>query len=60
MNSLLAKAETIRDGGSTSSDLRRGRNLLHNSIQKRGLSIHERNNHANTKVNEEAGGGWAP
>ncbi|GAB0209984.1 acid sphingomyelinase-like phosphodiesterase 3b [Grus japonensis] len=59
----LAKAEPISDGGSASviTYLRRGgENLLHNSSQKRGVRICERNNSADTKVSEEGGGGGAP
>ncbi|PKU47505.1 hypothetical protein llap_2147 [Limosa lapponica baueri] len=52
MDPLLAKAERVSDGGSTSvrTYLRRGKNLLqwNNSSQRRGVRIHERNNSAET------------
>ncbi|KAK4817094.1 hypothetical protein QYF61_027925 [Mycteria americana] len=62
MDPLLAKAEPISDGGSTSvmAYLRRGKKLLRNSIWKRGVRICERNNSADTQISEEGGGGGAP
>ncbi|KAK4829029.1 hypothetical protein QYF61_001804 [Mycteria americana] len=62
MDPPLAKAEPISDGGSASviTYLRRGKKLLCNSSQERGVRVFERNNSADTKVSEEGGGGGAP
>jgi len=64
MDLLLAKAEPISNGGSTSviAYFRKGKNLLGNSSssQKRGLRRFDRNNFADTKVSEEGERGGAP
>ena len=60
---LLAKAEPISNGGSTSgiTCLRRRKVTAQQQLQvKRGVRICERNNSADTKVSEEGGGGGAP
>ncbi|GAB0179334.1 acid sphingomyelinase-like phosphodiesterase 3b [Grus japonensis] len=60
MDPLLAKAEPISHGGSTSgiTQLRRGKK--HQFQPERGVRRCERNNSADTKVSEEGGGGGAP
>ncbi|KAK4810890.1 hypothetical protein QYF61_013298 [Mycteria americana] len=62
MDLPLAKAEPISDVGSTSviTYLRREKNLPRNSSRNRGMRKCERNSYADTKVNEEGGGGGAP
>ena len=64
MDPLLAKAEPIRNGDSTSviTYLRRGKKHCVMAIlqPERGVSRCERNNSAHTKVREEGGGGDAP
>ncbi|GAB0179801.1 epimerase family protein SDR39U1 [Grus japonensis] len=70
MDPLLAKAEPISDGGSTSrvTELRGGKkknkppNQKQEQLfsQKRGVRRCERNNSADTQVSEEGGGGGAP
>ncbi|GAB0176463.1 epimerase family protein SDR39U1 [Grus japonensis] len=62
MDLLLAKAEPISDGGSTSgiTSLRRGEKPTRSNFQpERGVRRCERNNSAGTQVNEEGGGGGA-
>ncbi|GAB0195028.1 acid sphingomyelinase-like phosphodiesterase 3b [Grus japonensis] len=63
MDPLLAKAEPISDGGSTSgiTELRRGEKTHQEQLQpERGVKICGRNNSADTKVSAEGGGGGAP
>ncbi|GAB0181460.1 acid sphingomyelinase-like phosphodiesterase 3b [Grus japonensis] len=62
---LLAKAEPINNGGSTSriTELRRGKKVVQHQEQlqpERGVRRCERNNSADTKVSAEGGGGGAP
>ena len=59
---LLAKAQPINDGGSTSviTYLRKGKKLWKNSSQERGVRLCKRNNSADTKVSEEGQAGGAP
>ncbi|GAB0176471.1 hypothetical protein GRJ2_000112300 [Grus japonensis] len=62
MDPLLAKAEPISDGGSTSgvTELRRGKKHQEQLQTERGVRRCERNNPADTKVSEEGGRGGAP
>ncbi|GAB0187542.1 epimerase family protein SDR39U1 [Grus japonensis] len=62
MDPLLAKAEPISDGGSTSgiTELRRGGKKTCVGTCSWRLRICERNNSADTKVSAEGGGGGAP
>ncbi|GAB0179150.1 acid sphingomyelinase-like phosphodiesterase 3b [Grus japonensis] len=62
MDLLLAKAESMSDSGSVSGImyLRRGKKLLQNSSQRRGVRICERNSPTGTQVSAEGGGGGAP
>lgn len=54
MDPLLAKAEPLSNGGSTSVMiyLRRGKEQLCNSSWETGVRIQERNNSADTQISE--------
>jgi len=61
MDLLLAKAKPISNSPSASvtAYLRRGKNLLCNNSQEKGVRLCERNS-TDTKVSAEGGGGGDP
>ncbi|GAB0187950.1 epimerase family protein SDR39U1 [Grus japonensis] len=62
MDPLMAKAEPISDGGSTSgiTELRRGEKKQEELQPERGVRRCDRNNSAGTKVSAEGGAGGTP